>query len=103
MDQSTQTDLGGRIVHVESILSFLLEKPTPVQPVGRDVRQWNRVTALQTEGISISWTPFRPADLSGKRPVWYEFVVNVGDIDTAPVGVPMGPRHFSINALPIAT
>jgi hypothetical protein len=98
-----QTDLGGKIVYTTSILSFLLDRPTQNQPVGRDVKQWRRVTALQVEGFSIAWTPYRPADLTGARPVWYQFAVNVGDVDTTPVGIPMGPRHFSIDAIPIGT
>jgi len=85
---------GGRLVYVESLLGRLLRRPTQVQPGGGDTEQWMRVTALQTEGKPIGFSTFRPADLTGRRPAWYEFANDVGDIDTAPVGIPMGPRHF---------
>jgi len=96
MDATTQTDLGGRIVLVESLLGRLLGRPTAPQPVGKDTEQWMRVSALQTEGLDIHWTPYRPADITGARPVWYEFANNVGDIDAAPVVIPLGPRHRTI-------
>jgi hypothetical protein len=54
-----------------------------------------KVTALQVDGIPIGFTTLRPADISGMRPQWYEFAYNVGDIDNAPIGIPMGPRHFN--------
>jgi hypothetical protein len=57
-----------------------------------------KVTALQTEGIPFGFTTFRPSDISGRRPEWYEFAYNVGDIDNPPIQLPMGPRHFK--ALP---
>jgi hypothetical protein len=59
-----------------------------------------RVTALQSDGIPFGFTTYRPADLTGLYPIWRQFVLNVGDVDMPPIGVPMGPRHFSLNARP---
>jgi hypothetical protein len=95
MNEADRTDLGGRIVQVEGLLGQLLGRPTPHQPVGED-HEWMRVSALQVDGIDIGWTPFRPADSSGAQPIWNEFVNNVGDIDTPPIQIPLGPRHRSI-------
>lgn len=95
MDATTQTDLGGRVVAVEGLLGRLLGRPSSLQPAGADHNQM-RVSALQTDGKDIKFTRFRPADITGLRPVWYEFANNVGDIDAPPIGIPMGPRHFSI-------
>jgi hypothetical protein len=81
------------------LLGKLLGRSTQSQPVGAD-DQAMRVTANQTDGLSIGFTTYRPADLTGLHPEWEEIVRNIGDIDTAPVGVPMGPRHFSIHAKP---
>lgn len=91
---------GGRVVYVEGLLGRLLKRPTQIQPAGKDTEQWLKATALQAEGKPIGFTTYRPADLSGQRPWWYEFVVNVGDVDTAPINIPMGPRHFSVLARP---
>ncbi|MGZ4530812.1 MAG: hypothetical protein ACXVXP_00500 [Mycobacteriaceae bacterium] len=82
------------------LLGEELESPTPAQPVGGDHHQWMRTTAMQVEGIPFGFTTYRPADLTGMYPEWREFVDNVGDVDMPPIGVPMGPRHFSINARP---
>lgn len=54
------------------------------------------VVALQTDGIPIGFTTYRPADLTGFYPVWRDFVLNTGDVDLPPVGYPMGPRHFRV-------
>ena len=60
-----------------------------------------RVVALQSEGIPFGFTTYRPSDLTGVYPLWRQtFAYNIGDIDDPPVGIPMGPRHFSINARP---
>ncbi len=83
------------------LLGSALGSPSESQPVGED-DQFMRVTALQTEGFSINFTTYRPADLTGMHPEWRQFAYNVGDVDTAPVGVPMGPRHRSIYARPPA-
>jgi hypothetical protein len=53
-----------------------------------------RIVALQTDGIPIGFTTYRPSDLTGFQPAWFEFVYNSGDIDMPPIGIPMGPRHF---------
>lgn len=82
------------------LLGRILGKPTHPQPSGRDLGQWMKVTAEQTDGIDIQFTTWRPPDLTGMYPIWREIVKNIGDIDTFPVGVPMGPRHFSIHAKP---
>lgn len=82
------------------LLGRLLGRPTAPQPVGEDEEQWMRVTALQSDGIPFGFTTYRPADLTGFHPEWREFANNVGDVDDAPVGIPMGPRHRSINARP---
>lgn len=76
------------------LLGRLLGKPTQNQPAGKDIEQWMRVTAEQTDGIPFGFTTYRPADLSGRRPEWAEFVNNEGDVDDPPVGIPMGPRHY---------
>lgn len=57
------------------------------------------VVALQTDGIPIGFTTYRPADLSGLNPAWVEFVINSGDVDLPPIGIPMGPRHRSVPGL----
>lgn len=95
MDATTQTDLGGRVVAVEGLLGRLLGLPTPPQPLGEDHNQMRSV-ALQADGIPIGFTTYRPADITGLRPIWYEFANNVGDVDAPPIGVPMGPRHFNV-------
>jgi|SRR5579884_872093 len=100
MDAVSPQYPGGRIVAVEGLLGRLLKKPTQNQPAGEDKEQWMRVTALQAEGKPIGFSTYRPADLSGQRPWWYELAYNVGDVDAAPVGIPMGPRHFSVYARP---
>lgn len=88
---------GGRTVLVEGLLGRLLKRPSVSKPAGDDRSQQMRVSALQTEGLPIGFTTYRPSDISGRRPLWYgEFAVNVGDIDNAPIGIPMGPRHFGI-------
>lgn len=91
-------DPGRRVVQVGGLLGRLLGLPSPPQPVGEDKQQWMKVTANQTDGIPFGFTTVRPADITGRRPAWYEFTYNVGDIDAPPLGVPMGPRHFK--ALP---
>lgn len=91
MDATTDTSRSG----VGGLLGRLLGRPSPQQPVGEDKEQWMKVTALQVDGIPIGFTTLRPADISGMRPQWYEFAYNVGDIDNAPIGIPMGPRHFN--------
>jgi hypothetical protein len=80
------------------LLGRELDSPTQAQPVGGDHLQFIRSTALQVEGSPVGFTTYRPADITGTRPVWEQFVRNYGDIDDAPVGIPMGPRHFSILA-----
>lgn len=87
-----------RVVQVGGLLGRLLGLPSDPQPVGEDKEQWMKVTANQSDGIPFGFTKFRPSDISGKRPEWYEFSYNVGDVDSPPIGVPMGPRHFK--ALP---
>lgn len=60
-----------------------------------------RVTALQSEGIPIGFTTYRSPDITGRNPEWRQtFAFNYGDIDDPPVGIPMGPRHFSTNVFP---
>lgn len=83
---------------MDGLLGRLLEAPVAGQPVGKDTDQWMRITALQSDGIPIGFTTYRPADLTGMYPIWREFAFNVGDVDMPPVGIPMGPRHFSIYA-----
>lgn len=90
-------DPGRRKVQVGGLLGRLLGLPSPQQPEGED-KQYMKVTANQTDGIPFGFTTFRPSDISGRRPKWYEFSYNVGDVDLPPLGVPMGPRHFK--ALP---
>lgn len=85
---------------MDGLLGRLLGKPVAGQPVGRDTEQWMKITADQVEGIPIGFTTYRPADLTGLYPEWRMFVDNVGDVDMPPVGIPMGPRHFSIDARP---
>ncbi len=59
-----------------------------------------QVTALQSDGIPIGFTTYRPADTSGFYPEWRQTMAyNIGDIDDAPVGIPMGPRHFRVPGL----
>jgi hypothetical protein len=83
---------------MDGLLGRLLGKPDPGQPVGRDEEQWVPSKADQTAGIPFGFTTYRPADLTGMYPIWREFAYNVGDVDMPPIGVPMGPRHFSILA-----
>lgn len=80
------------------LLGRELDRPTQAQPVGGDRLQFIRPTALQAEGMPVGFTTYRAADVTGARPEWEQFVRNYGDIDEAPIGVPMGPRHFSIFA-----
>lgn len=97
MDATTITDIGGKPIRVEGLVGRLLGLPNQMQPVGEDTKQWiPRAIDLQIHGFSIHWTPYRPSDITGRFPVWREFSFNVGDIDFAPVGIPMGPRHFKI-------
>ena len=100
---TTDFDIGGKVVFVTDLVGRLLEAPTKIQPVGMDVRQWiPKAIALQIDGIPIGWSTYRPADLTGRFPIWREFVRNIGDVDTAPVGIPMGPRHFRVLATPFS-
>lgn len=85
---------------VAGLLGRELDRPTKAQPVGGDHEQFLPSKADQTMGIPVGFTTYRPADLTGLYPEWREFVMNVGDIDMPPVGIPMGPRHFSITAKP---
>lgn len=81
------------------LLGRELGKPKRDQPVGEDHDQWMKVTALQTEGIPIGFTTYRRPDITGRFPEWYQtFTRNYGDVDQPPIGIPLGPRHFSINA-----
>lgn len=60
-----------------------------------------QITALQSDGIPFGFTTYRPSDVTGTAPRWRQtFAFNYGDVDDAPIGIPMGPRHFSINARP---
>lgn len=81
---------------MDGLLGELLGLPVRPQPVGRDDKQWMRVTALQSDGIPFGFTTYRPADLTGFRPEWYDFANNTGDVDMPPLGIIMGPRHFGI-------
>jgi hypothetical protein len=82
------------------LLGGLAGKVGPSKPAG-DEAYHMRVTALQSEGRPIGFTTYRRSDITGLNPEWQQvFVRNYGDIDDAPVGIPMGPRHFSINARP---
>lgn len=96
MDAQADTRREG--VPVAGLLGRLLRRPSPPKPGGDDTSQVMRASALQVDGIPIGFTTYRLADISGMRPKWYEFSFNVGDIDNAPIGIPMGPRHFK--ALP---
>jgi hypothetical protein len=81
---------------VDGLLGGLADKPgEPSKPAGKEA-YWMEIVALQTDGIPIGFTTYRPADLSGLRPEWYEFVFNSGDVDLPPIGIPMGPRHKSV-------
>lgn len=84
---------------MDGLLGGLAGKVSPPKPAG-DEAYHMRVVALQTDGIPIGFTTYRPADLTGLYPEWREFAFNVGDVDDPSIGVPMGPRHFSINARP---
>lgn len=84
---------------MDGLLGGLDGKSSPAKPAGQEA-YWMEVVALQTDGIPFGFTTYRPADLTGLRPAWYEFAVNSGDVDEPPVGIPMGPRHFSIHAQP---
>ena len=79
------------------LLGGLAGPPEPPKPAG-DEAYHMQITALQSDGIPVGFTTYRPADLTGFYPQWREFVYNVGDVDMPPIGVPMGPRHFSIFA-----
>ena len=82
------------------LLGGLAGEVDPPKPAG-DEAYHMRVTALQSEGIPIGFTTYRPADLTGFYPLWRQTIAyNIGDVDDPPVGIPMGPRHFSINARP---
>lgn len=81
------------------LLGGLAGDVSPSKPAG-DEAYHMRITALQIEGIPFGFTTYRPADLTGFYPIWREFVYNVGNVDLPPIGIPMGPRHFSINARP---
>lgn len=85
---------------MDGLLGELLEDPTASQPVGGDHDQWMRTTALQIEGIPFGFTTYREADITGFNPAWRQFAINYGDIDMPPIQIPMGPRHFSVNARP---
>lgn len=93
MDSPTDSAREG--VPVGGLLGRLLGRSSPPKPGGDDTSQVMRASALQIDGIPFGFTTYRPSDASGLRPAWYEFSVNSGDIDNAPIGVPMGPRHFS--------
>jgi hypothetical protein len=77
------------------LLGGLAGKVSPPKPTG-DEAYHMRVVALQSDGIPIGFTTYRPSDLTGFRPAWYEFVVNSGDVDLPPIGVPMRARHFKV-------
>lgn len=82
------------------LLGGLAGKAEPPKPAG-DEAYHMRVTALQSEGIPFGFTTYRQPDITGTAPLWRQvFALNYGDIDDAPVTIPMGPRHFSINARP---
>jgi hypothetical protein len=83
---------------MDGLLGQLLGHPEDAQPVGGDHEQPMRVTALQSDGIPFGFTTYRPADLTGFYPEWRQWTMNVGDVDLPPVSIPMGPRHYSINA-----
>jgi hypothetical protein len=85
---------------VAGLLGQELERPTKAQPVGGDHEQFLPATVDQTAGFPIAFTTYRPADLTGLYPIWREFTTNIGDVDMPPIGIPMGPRHFSITAKP---
>lgn len=77
------------------LIGGLAGKPEPPKPAG-DEAYHVRVVALQTDGIPIGFTTYRPSDLSGFKPAWNDFVYNTGDVDLPPLGIPMGRRHRSV-------
>lgn len=80
------------------LLGGLAGKPEPPKPAG-DEADHMQVVALQTDGIPIGFTRYRPSDLTGFFPAWHDFVNNTGDTDLPPIGVPMGSRHRSVPGL----
>jgi hypothetical protein len=83
---------------VYGLLGGLADKNGEAAKPSGEEAYWMEVTALQTEGRPVGFTTYRPSDLTGFYPIWREFAINVGDVDMPPIGIPMGPRHFSINA-----
>lgn len=82
------------------LLGGLADEASSPKPAG-DEPYHMRLTALQSEGIPFGFTTYRPPDITGFNPEWRQtFALNYGDVDDPPVGIPMGPRHFSINARP---
>lgn len=80
------------------LLGGVAGKRDAAKPTGEEA-YWMEVTALQTEGIPVGFTTYRRPDITGTQPEWYQtFVKNYGDIDDPPIGIPMGPRHRSIDA-----
>lgn len=82
------------------LLGGLAGKRGAAKPTGEEA-YWMQVTALQTDGRPIGFTTYRPSDITGFQPEWMQTIVkNYGDVDLPPIGIPMGPRHFSVSARP---
>jgi hypothetical protein len=99
MDANSVTDTGEKVVHRESVVGLwglLSGTPVGAQPAGEDTSNPMRVVARQADGIPIAFTHYRPSDITGRHPIWMEFVKNYGDIDNVPVGYPMSARHFRV-------
>lgn len=89
----------GQKGQIAGLLGRELDRPTKNQPVGGDHGQFLPAYSQQVEGIPFGFTVYREPDVTGRHPWWYQsFTKNYGDIDQPPVGVPMGPRHFSYKA-----
>jgi hypothetical protein len=84
---------------MDGLLGGLAGKREAAKPTGKEA-YWMEIVADQDNGLPIGFTTYRAADLTGFYPRWREFTTNIGDVDMPPVGIPMGPRHFSINAKP---
>lgn len=82
---------------MDGLIGGLAGKQSAAKPTGKEA-YWMRIVANQVEGIPIGFTTYRPADLTGQYPYWRQVFYNIGDVDMPPVGIPMGPRHFSVVA-----
>jgi hypothetical protein len=98
MDATTETDIGGRVVATTSVMGLwgkISGQKTDPQPAGEDKSNPMQVTALQTEGIPIQFTTYRPSSIDG-GPIWREFVKNIGDVDTLPIQASLLPRQMKV-------